>query len=102
MVIKIGKKDYELKFTFNSFNYMQEFDLTALNDIETKPFKMIPVVTMLLMGAVNNSPKNTVSTDDVYTFLEEYIKENSLAELLETLIGLLEDSDFFKSLQKTE
>lgn len=100
MEINIKKKTVELKFTFNSFKYMQDFDMGALEDIDRKPFKMIGMVESLLMGAVNSNPKFKVSLEEVSLFLEDYIAENSLNELLEELMKQLQDSNFFRSLQK--
>jgi hypothetical protein len=101
MNITIKKKEVDLKFTFNSFKYMGEFSLDALQHLESKPFKMIPVVEMLLLGAINNNPKVKFKEEDVSEFLEEYIVNESIADLLEKLMDLLQESNFFKSLQKT-
>lgn len=101
MLINIKNKEVELKFTFNSFKYMGDFDLSALGEMEVKPFKIIPLAETLLLGAVNNNPKLRFSEFDVAEFLEEYVNGNSLPELLEELITLLQESNFFKSLQKT-
>lgn len=102
MEIKFKGKDVELKFTFNSFKYMEEFDVTELENVESKPFKLIPIIEMLLMGALNNNPKVKVNYVDVQNFLEEYVEENSIADLLEQLMELLQESNFFKSLQKKQ
>jgi hypothetical protein len=101
MNINIDGKDVELKFSFNSFKYMQDFDLKELADIEAKPFKIIGIVESLLIGAVNHDAKVKFSEQKVELFLEEYMVEGSITELLETLMKMLEDSYFFKSLQKT-
>jgi len=101
MNIKIKEKDIELKFTFNSFRYMEEFDIGALEEIENKPFKMAGIAKDLLYGAVNNSPLCRFTELEVSEFLEDYIKTESLIELTETLMEELQKSDFFKSLQKT-
>ena len=99
MNIKIKGKDVELKYTFNSFNNMEDFDINELTEIESKPFKMVRITETLLMGAVNNNPKIKFTHDDVVDFLEEYVIENSISKLIEELINLLQDSNFFKSLQ---
>ena len=92
---------HEPKFTFNSFKYMENFDIDALQTLDKTPFKIIPVVEMLLMGALNNNPRVRVAIVDVDAFLDEYISGGgSLTELTEELINLLQDSNFFKSLQK--
>ena len=100
MLVKFKDKEYDLKFSFNSFNFMENFDMGELQNLDTKPFKMIGITKILLMGAFNNNPHINVTYDEVDEFLEEYIIDNNIADLLEELIGLLEDSSFFKSLQK--
>ena len=101
MNIKIKNKEYELKFTFNSFKYMEDFDLLALEDIESKPFKLIPVLETLLHGALNHNPKKVISVEFVDEFLDEFMEDGSVTELLNELMELLQESRFFKSLQKT-
>lgn len=98
--INIKGKDLKLKFTFNSFNYMEDFNIKDFEEMEDKPFKLVPILTMLLMGALNHNPKIKISMEIVQDFLEEYVVENDLNELLDNLIVLLQDSNFFKSLQK--
>lgn len=100
MIVKIGKRDVELNFTFNSFKYMEDFDISAFAEAETKPFKILGMIQMLLMGAVNNNPKVKISEEEVQEYLENLIEEGQLSDLLEALMKLLEDSSFFKSLQK--
>ena len=100
MVVTIKKREVELKYTFNSFDYMEDFDMGALDNIEQKPFKIIKMVKVLLLGAVNNNPKFKVSEDEVAMFLEEYIVENPINDLLAELMDKLQTSNFFKSLQK--
>jgi hypothetical protein len=100
--LKIGKKEIELKYTFNSFKYMEDFDLSSLADIENKPFKVFPVIEVLLLGALNNSPKVVVSRIEVADFVEEYAENGDIIELFQTLMKKLEESRFFKSLQKTK
>lgn len=99
MNITIRNKEYELKYTFNSFRYMEEFDVDELQMIERKPFKIIPILRILLHGAVNHNPKQKVSMESVDAFLEEYSETGDIGDLLEELIKLLEESNFFKSLQ---
>jgi len=102
MVVNIKGKDRELKFTFNSFKYMENFDVKELEEVENKPFKLIPLIEMLLMGALNNDPTDKVSVVDVEIFLEDFIEEGSVSDLLNELMELLQDSNFFKSLQKNQ
>lgn len=100
MFIKIKDKDVELKYTFNSFNYMVELDLGALAELESKPFKIVPTIRLLLLGALNHNNKVKYPMNVVDEFLEDFIIEGSVGDLLEDLMKLLEESDFFKSLQK--
>lgn len=99
----INGKSVELKFTFNSFKYMADFDLAELDPevLQGKPFKLAEITEQLMYGAVNSKPSTYISPDEVNEFLEGYVAENSLAELLDDLMGKLEKSNFFKSLQKT-
>lgn len=99
MVVKFKDEDVELKFSFNSFKYMREFDMGALQNIEDKPFEIIPMLEMLLLGAMNNNPKKKFSVFEVEQFLEDYIEENAILKLLGELMDLLQESSFFKSLQ---
>lgn len=100
--IKIKNKEYELKYTFNSFKFMQDFDVSAMEEVEKKPFKIIPVLEMLLLGAVNHNAKQVVKEQDIQDYLEEYIasEDGDITALLETLMQLLQESSFFKSLQR--
>lgn len=100
MIIKVNGKDVELKFTYNSFKYMEDFDLTALSEIDKKPFKMAMILEQLMIGACNNNPKVIVLEEEIIDFLEDYISNNSIADLFELLMGELEKSNFFKSIQK--
>ena len=99
--ITISGHEQELKFTFNSFKYMQEFNPDEFDEIESHPFKLIPLVTMLLMGATNGSPKIKYTEDDICDFLDVYVETESLSDLMQSLMGKLQESSFFKSLQKT-
>ena len=100
MVINFRDEELELKFTFNSFKYMRDFDMGAIQTIEAKPFELIPLMESLLLGAMNNNPKKKFSILDVERFLEEYIEDGSVTELLNGLMELLQESSFFKSLQR--
>lgn len=100
MVINIKGKEVELKYTFNSFKYMRGFDMGAINDMENKPFEIIPMLEVLLLGALNSNRKNKYTESDVEEFIEDYIVEGSLSGLIAELMELLQDSNFFKSLQR--
>lgn len=101
MNIKVNDKEFELKFTFNSFRYMEDFNLNELNDLGEKPFKVIGVTEQLLHGALNHDKKVVYTKETASTILEEYLEgDTSMMELVEGLMRELEESDFFKKLQK--
>lgn len=100
MMINIKGKEVELRYSFNSFKYMKDFSLQGLEEVEDKPFLIVPMLESLLMGAVNNNPKVKFTVVDVQAFLEEYMENESLTGLLEELMDKLQKSMFFKSLQR--
>lgn len=100
MEITINDKSYKLEFTFNSFKYMKDFDIGEMQNLESQPFKIIDFCEQLLYGAINNDPKIYVSMEEIDSYLEEYINDGSLGELIEQLMDLLQESNFFKALQK--
>lgn len=100
MILQHNDKEYELKYTYNSFRYMQDLDLGELELIESKPFRIIGFTEELLMGAINSDPKRKVGIAEVSAIVESKMEEEKLVELMERLIKLLEESSFFKNLQK--
>lgn len=102
MILEHKDKEYELKYTYNSFRYMQELDLGELETIERKPFKILGLTEELLFGAANNDPKRKVSITKVQEIVETRMENGELVELMERLIELLEESSFFKNLQTVE
>ena len=101
MIIEIKGKDVELKYTFNSFKFMEDLDLGELEELERKPFKMISITQTLLLGALNNHPSVKYSDKEVSEIFENQVEGGSIVELLESLIELLQESSFFKNLQQT-
>lgn len=103
MVVKIRDKEIELKYTFNSYRYMRELDVSMMEEIERKPFLMIDFVEQLLVGALNCEPCFKVTEDEVSAYVQSVIEnpEGDLMALFNELVEKLEDSDFFKQLQKT-
>lgn len=102
MEITIGKNKYNLEFTFNSFRHMGDIDFGELEEIESKPFKIIGFTEDLLLGALNYTPNNVFNRAETSIILEEYMNEGgNLVDLVEILTGLLEESQFFKNLQMT-
>lgn len=102
MILNFKGKEKEVSFTFNSCKYMADFDMSEINDIETKPFKIISVVEKLLLGVLNCDRKEKVSYSAVSDFLESYMEDGDVVELLTELLEELGNSSFFKSLQKAE
>jgi len=101
MKIEVNKKKYDLKFTFNSFKYLEDLDMGKMAEVENKPFKIIGFVKELLYGALNHSRKKEYCESIAEEVLEQYLEEGgSLPELLEGLMKELENSAFFKQLQK--
>ena len=93
--------EYELKYTYNSFKYMEEFDLNEIAELENKPFRMIGTTEELLLGALNHNPKVEFGKEEIGEYIESVLEEGNIMELLEQLMELLQTSSFFKSLQKT-
>lgn len=102
MEIKHNEEILKLEYSFNSFKFMEELNMEDLSELDIKPFKMIGIAEILLTGALNHNPKviyNEVMINDI---LVNITNEGKLVELLEHLIDKLQESSFFKSLQKTE
>jgi len=100
MIIEVGKKEYQLKFTFNSFKFMKTLNIEELGELETHPFMVFDIAEQLLLGALNNSKDKVFSQKEVGKILEAYVGENkSVITLVEGLMNELEESSFFKSLQ---
>lgn len=104
MTVNIKGIEKELLFTFNSFRYMGDFDIAKLQEIENKPFLIIQIAEELLVGAVNSDPRVKFSKAEVTDFLEAFMEseDGDIVELLEELVKALEDSSFFKKLQKKQ
>lgn len=102
MKIKHAGKDVEMKYSFNSFRYMEELDPKALQTLDSAPFKIVGIVETLLRGALNHNPNKKFSNDDVVEIIEEVMKESRLLELLEFLLDELQKSSFFKNLQEQQ
>lgn len=100
MLIKVGEKEYNLKFSYTSFLYMEDFNIKDLEKIEDNPFRMLGIVRQLMFGALNNNPKEVFKGEDIDIILETLMEEMNIVDLLTQLIKLLEESSFFKSLQR--
>lgn len=101
-MINIKGKDLELQFTYNSMKYLQDFDFTALVEIESKPFKAIGLVRELLFASMNCDPKVVIGEIEIDEYVESAIEDGVFQDLMAELVNKLMDSNFFKSLQKTK
>ena len=100
MKLKVGEQEYTLEFSYNSFRYLKDFNIKDLEKIEDNPFLMLPITKSLLEGSLNYSPSKEFSESEVEKILEDAMDEMNIGDLLADLVGLLEESRFFKSLQK--
>jgi len=100
MIFKIKNEDVEIKYTFNSFRYMKDFDLAILELLETKPFMAIEITETLLSGGLNWTPNKKFTFAEVETALEDYIIEGDIKVLMAELLEELRTSPFFMSLQR--
>ena len=95
-------KPVELKYTFNSFKYMQDLDLEELQTLGSTPFKVLGIVDTLMKGALNHNPRRKFDDGDVSEIIEEVMEDGDLMELLEFLLEELQESSFFKNLQEEQ
>lgn len=99
MSINIQGKDIELKYTYNSFRYMEDLDLDEMATLESTPFKLIGVLETLLLGAVNHNPKVVVTPNQVAEYMNDNYEDIDIMELMNNLMEKLEESSFFQNLQ---
>ena len=97
--IKVGTATMNVEFSFNSFRYMQDFDMGKFAEMGDKPFMIIGIIEDLLRGALNHDRKVIVTDDELMDITEEIVTSGGTTDVLETLMSALEESDFFKSLQ---
>lgn len=99
--ITIDKKVYVLDYTFNSIRYMDNLNFNELQNIEETPFKFYTFTAKLFHGALNWNSKKFFSEDEAYALLEKYFEENpdKSKTLIEDLLNMLQESNFFKNLQ---
>jgi len=99
MTVNYKDKQIELKFTFNSFRYMQDFDVQDLERVQTKIFMMIGLSRDMLMGALNKEPYEKYTYEQVDEILEPYVESGEILQLFGDLSELLMESSFFTSLR---
>lgn len=102
MEIKYKDELLEVKYTFNSFKFMEELDFSELANLERTPFKIIGILETLLMGGLNHDRKVRITIDTVSDIIEDTMDNGDISELLGDLMVELEKSSFFKNLQKTQ
>jgi len=100
MTINLLGKNAELEYSFNSFKYMEDFDISELANLEKTPFKIFGIAETMLIGALNHDRKVIYTEDQVADYLAELAIEGELFTLVEGLITLLEASEFFKGLTR--
>lgn len=100
MIVKFKEKEYTGKFTFNSFLYLEDFDMAEMQEIQTKPFKALKICKELLFASLNYTPNKKVPMDVVTDIIEDTLENGDITQLLIDLTNELEDSNFFKNLQK--
>lgn len=91
-----------IKYTFNSFKFMENLDFSELANLERTPFKIIGILEILLMGGLNHDRKVKYTIDIVAEIVEDTMDNGDISELLGDLMVELEKSSFFKNLQKTK
>jgi hypothetical protein len=81
---------------------MADLDFEVLQNMDKRPFLIAPFTQTLVLGGVNHNPKRKpISPFDVAEALEAFLNEDGdITELFQDLMGELEKSSFFKSLQK--
>lgn len=98
--LKTSKEDYIVQFTFNSFKYMEDIEIS--NEIERYPFKAITYACKLLLGGLNWNPKKLYDSENVHEIIEDYLNFNddaTIETLLSSILAELESSNFFKKNQ---
>lgn len=103
--LKLGNKEYEIKFTTFALSKLKDLDMNELTNIEEngKVFYIAEVLVDLTYAIVttqgNNSSKSLISQ-----LLDESFEngDNNPTELLQKMIEALTDSPFFKAMGSKE
>lgn len=100
--INIDGIDYILKFTFNSAKYLDEFEVSQ--DFEKYPMKVFKMLSNLFYGAMNWANDKKYTHEECDMLLEKYLEsdDSNPSDFLTSLFELLQESNFFKKLLKTE
>lgn len=102
MIVNYKDKEITLDYKFNSFKYMEDLELNKLTNLENKPFVLFSVAEILVYGALNHDFGVVYPRKFAVQLLEEVTLGGGLMELVESLIKMLEDNDFFKALQENQ
>lgn len=100
--IKLGNKEYEIKFTTYSLSKLKELDLVGMSN-ELEQGRVFAIIDTLidLTGALLSSNGVNLSKDKISSLLDEAFNEGvSPVELLEALIKGVTDNPFFKALHQ--
>lgn len=94
--IKIGKENYKLDFTFNSFKFIEDLDLST--DFSKTPFKFFSTLSDLFYGAINCKRDKYIEREKSDELLEKYIETVDPVDLFNDLVELISENHFFKKL----
>ncbi len=97
--VKIGNREVEVKFSYNSMKYMTDLDISTFETMETKPFSIIPTIETLLFAGCNHNQKDRYGLESIQECIEKSMEDGTFGELMTLLMRKLEESSFFKSLQ---
>ncbi len=101
--IKVSNKEYILKYTFNSFRYME--DICISDDLDNYPFRAFSIVEGMMLGALNWTPNKLFTKEDAQNIITEYLDQNediTIQDLMMMLQEEIHSSNFFKSTPTTQ
>ena len=99
MNINYKDKEIELKFTYNSFRYMEDLDINRLEQMDSNIFSMIGVSRDLLIGAINKEPSEKYTYADVDAILEPLTDSGEIVDFFREIFELLSNSGFLSRLR---
>lgn len=100
MKVSIGNKEYTLTYSFASFNYMEDVDISEISD--RTPFKSVRVLKDMFYGAMNFDEDIVVDRKTSDKLCEQYVKDVGIAEAIRALLEELMATGFFKSAEPEE
>lgn len=102
MEVKVRDSVEQIKFTYNSFKYMKDFNIRSLEEISEKPFMMIQLCGQILLGGINHDRNKVYSLTDVDDIIERSVSNGTFTKMFTELVNVLTECDFFKSLQQMD